>query len=593
MHAPLVEHISTRRRYDHSDERARNELPGALQDSDSGQIRIGDGRRRRRRRRLREGLSDSGGGDGDCGEGSSPPFPPQVRAPRARGGIDRPSVTNSRRGRAHHPQSAFFADRRKDLWISAKPAILSSPRGHRGALTSGGEQTSGPCAEVPPIPEEEEEDFPVLSLASGSETRPKPLLPQKPPEELLVTKTDALNYAHVAGKLSVNAASTAPETDGVNSSGQRSGTVDECFRRLIVLRGFRDDRRSGTTRDLDGDKSSELEGKGLHSASSLQPSGTKGVLLDNMVKITAPYLPQPPAPVPQPTTLATGSFMSRRSGATAAIAALRSRLRERWFRLEAMRKAERQRVVEERSLMAVEDRESMDREVAHGRRTRESDAIGPRHRVIDLVDEPEDNDSANSQKDIERGDVRSRGDDDTVGTVDFPCAASGAPSAFPLRLDDTVGENIEASSIGTVAESKDSERNISAFWDTKPLSAAGAAAVRRAEATIFTAASIGAADASAISPSRPLKLADSVGENGQNAGKGRVPSGLYAPPYDEDIGNSDVDFLLGGSGRGGSRELFSRDRKHAACESDMAWVLNDLLVRSGGTSRTADGKDKV
>lgn len=511
-------------------------------------------------------------------------------------------MTNGRRGRVHHPQSASFADRRKDLWISAKkPAILSSPRDHRVALTSGGEQTSGPCVEVPPIPEEEEEDFPALPLASGPETRAKPLLPQKPSEDLPVTKTDALNYASVAEKLSVNAAAAAPETDGVKSSGQRSGAADECFRRLIVLRGFREDRRSGTTRDLDGGKSSEPEGKGLHPASSLQPSGTKGDLTDKMGEIIAPYSPQLPAPAPQP-TLATGNFMSRRSGATAAIAALRSRLRERWFRLEAMRKAERQRVVDERSLMAAEDRESMDREVAHGRRTRESGAIGPRHRVVGLVEdgrgseeksEPEDSDSASSQKDIERGDVRSHGDDDAAGAVGFPCAASGAPSAFPLRLDETVGGNLEASSIRTVAERKDSENFISAARDAKPLSAAGAAAVRRAETATFTAASNGAADASAISPSRPLKLVDSVGDSGQDSGKWRAPSGLYAPPCDEDNGNSDVDFLLGGSGGGGSQELFARDQIHAACASDMAGILNELLVRSGGTSRAADGKDKV
>lgn len=605
-HASLAEHTSSRRRYDHTDERARNELSGAIQDSDSGQIRIGDGRRRRRRRRLR-GLSDSGGGDGDCGEGSSPSFPPQVRAPRARGGIDPPNLTSGRRGHVHHTQSASFADRRKDLWISAKkPTILSSPRDPRGAPTSGGEQTSGPSVEVLPIPEEEEEDFPALPLASGSETRAKALLPQKPPEELLVAKMDALNYASVAEKLSVNAAAVPPGTDDVKSSEQRSVAADESFRQLIVLRGFREDRRSGTTRDLDGGRSSEPEGEGLHPASSLQPSGTKGDLTDkNMVEIIASSSPQPPAPAPQP-TLATGSFTSRRSGASAAIAALRSRLRERWFRLEAMRKAERQRVVDERSQMATEDRESMDREVAHGRRSRESSASGPRHRIVDLVEdgrgeeksEPED-DSASSQEDIERGDVRSRGDDDAAGAVGSPCAASDALSAFPLRLGDTVDGNLEASSIRTVAESKDSENLISAAWDAKPLSAAGAAAVRRAEGATFTAAAmaeIGAVDASATSPlrpvsHRPLKLADSAGDNGEDAKKWPVPGGSYASPCDEDHGNSDADFLQGGSGGGGSQELFARDGMHAACESDIAWILNDLLVRTGG--RAADGKDKV
>ena len=464
-------------------------------------------------------------------------------------------------------------------------------RGPQEGPPSYEEQTMDPHVVVSPSPEDGEKDFPALPLASGCGTRSKPL-PLNPQGGSTMAEADVLDYTSVAEKLAVDAAAAeataeTAATDTDKSAGRPSGALKESFRRLVVLPGFREDRRGGMKQRVDGDESLKPE-EDVSQTASLRPYGTDGGLPETKV-FEGLGLPSslPPAPELQP-TLAAGRFTSQRAGTPASTVALRNRLRERWFRLEAMKKAERQREAAERSLMGAEDGESIDREVAHGRR-----------RVADLVEarrdsggrfEHKDYENASSKEDSEGEGKSSCDNDDNEGILGSPHTTL---DDLLQRPDGTTAGNREANIIDTVQVvcSRTSGDSNPPTRDAKPMSAAGAAAVRRAQAA---AASTADADASISMPSRPvsdepLKVASTPSDNGKQMAEWCVADLTDASPCGDEGCNGDSDFLERGDGD--DVPLMTRDPVHTACEAGLAGLLNDLLVRTGG--RAADGKDKV
>lgn len=379
---------------------------------------------------------------------------------------------------------------------------------------------------------EPEEAFPALPHSTGHrESSGRPPTPSGS-----TTGLDRPDYSTLAERLAAEAAAAAAaETSSPRAEGRSAGGS---LSRLSVLPGFGDGRRSdqrlrGSNSDahpgMDDSPMSELSSKKLSGAEEKHGDGP---------------LAQSLPPTSRSNVADHMAGTKRRTAAVAETAALRARLRERWFRLEAARKAQRQRESAERGTMAAED----------------ANVNGGDGVCADPSGDVDDSESSGGDRD-------SSGDRGAVSSSSEPHDRPPQDPGGSL----CVATANEAHSIADVSTA-----------ESRAVPASGVAAMRRAEAAAASSAATPTTGSTALSgPSEAgvvnqcLPQATLLPEN-TNASV--IATGL-----------DDARELRDEGGDGGV--VHPEERVHAACEAGKAGVLIDLLVRSGG--RAADGKDKV
>lgn len=438
--------------------------------------------------------------------------------------------------------------------------------------------------------EDQEESFPALPHASGKNQAPgEAPLTLSLPLGSATAGAVGLNYSSLAGRLAAEAAAAAAATEAAAKESSRgSGKAGESFSRLSVLHSFGGGRgaeaRLRDASDTPPQKSPDAQIPATFSAAIASPPDN--VLEETLEQASSLLL----TPAPSQATLADHPTNRRLSaGASVETVALRARLRERWFRLEATRKAQRQREAVERELMAAEDVAVS----SGGRRRGGSAALTKGHEA--LGDQPGGDgsrDSSDGGHDSEEdGMSSSAGGADDQGRPPSPLASSVDASAVP-RAGAAADRSIPVSSTTGVFCKTENGASAGRGQDqSREVSAAGLAAIRRSKAA--NAASTEAESVARPSASSPVRQDLSVDVDTKELGgvnQRASPScqdenerSLPVPSKGDACssgGDSVVDAILG-----------EGQRVHAACEAGMAGLLNDLLVRSAG--RAADGKDKV
>ena len=484
---------------------------------------------------------------------------------------------------------------------SSRKVGLSRGSSGRGPEAGSGKPPASTVLSTVEDDEEEEEDFPALPPASGR--RPAPLapsshpLPPPPPVEASAAGASSLDYSSLTERLAAEAAAA----EAAKSTGPENGPPSDSLLHLCVLPGFGD--RPGDKSTLPGNNSGSPEFPDSQVAQAPAPRPTDagdGEEVSLRTLSSTPSGLRPPSP--RRPTLAASTADKRRVGAAAATVALRARLRERWFRLEAVRKAQRQREVSERGHMAAEDDKPTDR------RHNES---GQGHHGGDNVEESrgfegrqgqshaQDSDSVNdcsSSCDSSDSDG-SGGDGGNEGAGDIDTATEGRSKSVCVSLASTTippeGSTTATSAscdLETYDPSKSSGGDSRIFTGSsevpRAISAAGIAAFRRSE--LAAAASVRRSvptESMTTRPSTPVK-----------AKVGDITGSASFHDKRSETGRGNLERETSGYGSSGScggsdRPSAPGERAHAACEAGMAGLLNDILVRSGG--RAADGKDKV
>ncbi|CAM9211740.1 unnamed protein product, partial [Hapterophycus canaliculatus] len=309
------------------------------------------------------------------------------------------------------------------------------------------------------------------------------------------------------------------------------------FLRLSVLPSFGGGQRAGA-RHHDANSTTPLEPLDLQktaicaSAIAGSPDNVREEALEG-----ARSLPPPPSQ----STLADCTTSRKMSGgASVETVALRARLRERWFRLEATRKAQRQREAVERELMAAEDGA-----LSSGDNKRKSNAGLTRgHQNMSDQSTDVDNDDSSAENNTD------------------------------ISSKDAAGANA-----------------VRGAGRSREVSAAGLAAMRRSKAA--DAASIEMESAS--KPSAPSSDEQGISVS-LNTEELEETDPAASPPCNDGSAksvsvNPEEDVRHGGCGGVVVVVLGEGERVQAACEAGKAGLLNDLLVRSAG--RAADGKDKL
>ena len=546
--------------------------------------RKGSDQRRRRPRDMRKDLTgDRAGGD-----------PPRASRPKraARGrGTPPPRPSASRNGnsdRRPHGQDSLVpgvgaptnAEKDAEGATGARPKGMSRQmapsRGSSGRGPGAGSSGPPPSSTVflPTVEDDEEEkeeleDFPALPPASGRRTAPPAHpLPPPPREASAAGASLSLDYSSLAERLAAQAAAAA---EVVKSAAPGNGTSQrEDFLHLSVLPGFGDGLgHKVTRRGNDSSNSRFRECPDLQEAQetpaptlsgSEKPApGLPGAENGEVSGRTVLSLTQSPPRIP---TLAASITGKRRVvGAAAATVALRARLRERWFRLEAVRKAQRQREASERACMAAEDDNPAGRRQGHqGGDDEEAncDVRGGR-RQTRAQDVSDDCRSSYSSSDDSGGDGGGDGDGGSQGAGDIDTASVERSGAACVQTP-------------------------------RAISAAGIAAVRRSELA-----------AAAASVHRSVSIKEDIVTRPQTTERAKndevtwSSASCHDKRSDTHSGVEDLDKYASGYGSSGSSGSGGAsapgERAHAACEAGMAGLLNDILVRSGG--RAADGKDKV
>lgn len=496
----------------------------------------------------------------------------------------------------------------------------------RTVAPSRGSSGRGPEAESRPRPSstsllsstveddeerEEKEDFPALPPAGGHRIAPlvrsspssHPLPPPPPPLEASAAgASSALDYSSLTDRLAAEAAAA----EAAKSAGPGSGPPGENFLHLSVLPGF--GYRPGDKSTLRGNNSGSAEFPDSHSqvvqTPAPRPTGAGDGGEVSLRTFSSTPL-RPPSPPRRP-TLAASTANKRRVGAAAATVALRARLRERWFRLEAVRKAQRQREAAERGHMAAEDNKPTDRrhhedgqgrqgghtgEESHG--VEASQRLKSRAQGSDSVD-----DCSSSCDSSDSGGGGGGGDGGNEGAGDIDTAAEERSNSVCLSLASPTTppeRSTTAASVGCGPERYDprkssvSDARIFSGSSGAPraISVAGIAAIRRSE--LAAAASVHQSSVPteniATRPGTPVEatIGDITGSASLHDKLSEAGGGLLEREA-SGYGSS-------GSCGGSDGPSAPGERAHAACEAGMAGLLNDILVRSGG--RAADGKDKV
>lgn len=452
------------------------------------------------------------------------------------------------------------------------------------------------CELSPAVPSslgegELEAAFPALPLASGHRI----VAVDTPSPAPAMARPGSLDYSALAERLATETAAAAVAKAAPSPSGAAGGsTAGGTISRLSVLPSFGNVRRGDAK--LRGASSDHPPGSSELQVGDVSPSRLMSAEDNTGGRPSAPMLPLRSADE------------KNRLRAGAETAALRARLRERWFRLEATRKAQRQRESAERVLMAAEDGSALTHEQDGGAESSGS-RTQPRSRLADPPgvagdggisgdgrdsgDEGNTSSSSSSSSDEVSDQERPKHPRSSPCLTTMPGAKSAAEVSCPGGIK---ASYISVESDGTSARTAQGIDVSSP--ESRAVSAAGIAAIRRFEAA--AAASIAFApstepmastgpdvassahqDLSTQDTSDRTDVSDVAADPGDPAGASLAHlehKEIHAAPCERDKNSGGVPALHG-------------ERIHAACEAGMAGLLNDLLVRSGG--RVTDGKDKV
>lgn len=405
-------------------------------------------------------------------------------------------------------------------------------------LVDGENKVSSATSAYHPVVDLVEEAFPALSTTTRSRA------PQ----------TRALDYSSLAEGLAAEAAITS-----VSVGLPETKPSDADYLRLSVLpcfgereHGPEQSTADGMENALDANCESEPSQNGAPGR-KLKPHQRydEGVLLGD---VSPPPLPPPPPPTASIITL-----KERSSRATAASGTLGDTLRARWFRLEAARRAERQREEAEREVMAMEDcAVSEGRVDDNARGLSEQAGIKGSHNGSD--GEPEYS-SCESDEEENTYHVKDKGGAEEKSHMSV--ITTSASTECQVSTNDSVKSAAHAS----VLHSRPRRATISA---------AGVAAIRRSQ------------QAPAEVP-RPSKTNEWSTTASGTIIKQRCNDGAVDVICSTNVQSHEQD-------RDATREsndqgLETAERIHEACQLGQAGLLNNLLVRSAG--RAADERDKV
>ena len=516
-----------------------------------GQVPPGHGRPRNKGNQRRRRSQDARAEPADIRASGSVPRPPRPK--RAARGTDTSRSTGA---------SAGEGGRAADVVHSGGGETFEPSREEEGKLPPTGLEEG-----------ENEKAFPALPPpASGRVQSPTPA----------TARPGSLDYSALAERLAIEkaAAAAAAAAAASNPAGAAGGSAGGVISRLSVLPGFGDIRRG------------DVKPQGVSGDDPPEPLDASSTSLISTAENTCggPSAPTPTLPPANDT---------KRLRAGAETISLRARLRERWFRLEATRKAQRQRESTERELMAAEDGAARSPRAREGGAGRTGAQTGQREDLQDPAGVAGDGDSSGGDGDgrAENSSSSSSGDNSYHERLERPRGSSGTTTTS--RAQPTA----EASGVYVESDRTDTAQGVEASSpEPRAVSAAGIAAIRRLHAAA-------AATAASVVPAPPTETTASTGTDvdslarqeifTQDASGGTDKSDVAAEPGDaagvpldrftkgEHLAPCEGD----GSDSGGVPTLLHGDRVHAACEAGMAGLLNDLLVRSGG--RVADGKDKV
>lgn len=438
---------------------------------------------------------------------------------------------------------------------------------------------------------EKEEDFPALPPANG--TRVAGAVPSPP----AMTRLGSLDYSALAERLAIEtaaAAASAAAEAAANPSGAAGGGAGGTISRLSVLPGFGDVRR--------GD--AKLRGTSSDDPPGSAESQVWVVVSSNGLMNAAGNAGGNPV---APGLRSWSAHEEKHFRAGAETVALRARLRERWFRLEAAREAQRQRESAERALMAAEDGGVVRHERGGGAEGSGGRVgrVGRRSRLADPVDVADDGGKSGAGRDSS-GTGNTSSSSGGISDRERPSSSSsGMTTAVKANHEASCPSGIKASdvSVETDDPSASTAERIKAL-SPKPraVSAAGIAAIRRSEAAA-AAVSVAAAPSStetivSTGPGvAPLANKDLSAQHDSDrtdvpgiTADSDDPAGASSGLLEIDADKVDAAPCEGDEDSGGVPSLHG-ERVHEACEAGMAGLLNDLLVRSGGG--VADGKDKV
>ncbi|CAM9822278.1 unnamed protein product [Ectocarpus sp. 4 AP-2014] len=421
--------------------------------------------------------------------------------------------------------------------------------------------------EVPPVlpstlaedevDEEDDEAFPALPPASGPRNTPGEVLaPLQPPTGIAAAAgTVGLDYSSLADRLATEAAAAAKAAAG--SFGALGGTaVGDDVLRLSVLPSFGSGRggeaKPGSTSSAILPVSSDLRVLEGSSPGSVDTDGdvSRGI---SALPSQSPKLLSPPSPQAVADNSATRC-------ASAETAALRARLRDRWFRLEAARKAQRQREAAERALMTAED----------------CATLGTAVSVLGW------NGGDGNHSSAEEG-IRSGSDENHDGGEAKDRRDSSAHTAMTSASAEASSSAVRGASVSPLPP--------------RTVSASGMAAIKRSEVALVSDSSatlpMGTNTSSptkqdgcswGISAIASIPAADAELNEATEPASCRPETSKVGSKLSEEDGGHD-------SCGGGGLPAVTGEHVYAACQAGMAGLLNDLLVRSGG--RAADGKDKL
>lgn len=435
---------------------------------------------------------------------------------------------------------------------------------------------------------EQEEDFPILSSITSGGSRQQPLLPTPPRQRVPPQTTPGFAYSSLAERLAADSAAEVALASA--SAGVQEGKASDSQLRLSVLPAFgggnpgREHRKvAGVTSTTHGER-----GRGPGDGATRHGVPIRGRESEEDMVLSNPR-PSPPPPPPLPLSIVT--LKEHRSG-TSAAGALRDRLRARWYRLEAARKAERQREAAERGLMAIEDCEASKDLMGDQRGARWHDRgdgeVDARRGWGQQTIEQDGNGRVGEVDEINSGDSGGEGkssDDDNYLTQDeenlpVPVATTSACNEEQLS---TSGSTTTAATIPPSV--------VFLHTGQKAISAAGAAAIRRSQqAADDSARSADAAKAITTNPTAGGLASDasppSATSNEQRgSSRGRRESDPHGyGPQGRELERAAASATV-------AQESVMAERIRAACRSGQAGLLNELLVRSAG--RAADGRDKV
>eukprot|EP00903_Cladosiphon_okamuranus_P021748 g19996.t1 len=516
--------------------------------------------------------------DDDRASGSIPRPPRPKRAERGTG----LRASGSSRSTAARPIAQAVADPVAQTGDGPGAGGRAGGASHSGTGDAFGPGQEGQCA-LPPSRLEEgdsEEAFPALPPASGGQ-----MLAPMP----AVTRPGSLDYSSLAERLAIEtaaAAAAAAADVASSSSGAAGSTGGGTISRLSVLPSFGDARRvDAKPRDVDSGEPRE--------PSESQECGDSSPRLVSAEDDTDGR----PLGSTLPVQLSSGAKRPRVSQETVA---LRARLRERWFRLEAARKAQRQRESAERELMAAEDGSSAHGTREHGVAAGSSGAQAQgRSCTAEPAGDADDGGSSDGGRESESGEGNtSRSGSDGASDQGRPkhrrsssraTAKSGVPSTSETPCVSKEGDSTSPSAAQGVEASSPEPRAVSA---------AGNAAIRRFEAAA-AAASVAAAPAvdNMVSTSPDVAslsrqdLSEQNALGGANVSDESVGSDVAAGASSGHVEKKEVDVAPCEEDRdSGGVPALHGEGVYTACDAGMAGLLNDIPVRSGG--RVADGKDK-